>query len=49
MFAWLTDVFASSGFVHGEAWAIEKQCNWLELRRAIVSWWLVNAVRNPFL
>ena len=48
-FAWLTDVFASSGFFHGEAWALEKQRNWTALRHEFRLWWPVTAVRAPFL
>ena len=49
MFAWLTDVFASSGFVVGEAWAFRRNQQWQELRIALATWWLVRAVKAPFL
>ena len=49
MFAWLTDVFASSGFAVGEAWAFRRNQQWQELRIALATWWLVRAVKAPFL
>ena len=49
MFAWLTDVFASSGFVVGEAWAFRRNQQWQELRIALATWWLVRAAKAPFL
>ena len=49
MFAWLTDVFASSGFVAGEAWAFRRNQQWQELRLALTTWWLVRLVKAPLL
>ena len=47
MFAWISTVFASSGFVHGEVWAAEKDRNWQALKAAFSVWWPVTVARVP--
>ena len=47
MFAWLTDVFASTGFVPGEAWALQKDRHWRQWKIAFATWWVVRVVRAP--
>ena len=47
MFAWLAAVFESSGFVPGQAWAVEKQAMWRLWRVAFSDWAPVRWVCAP--